>query len=145
MVVIVVAACAGSTDTSVLTSEPILDAAIPGTAGGRLTVDEDEPTATKLFDVIGDWTAVSVAIAELVQAEGWTIERINCVGTGNDVIARKQANDTWLLLESGAGTAGAGLILTVAPEQRPPADFRSTGPCPQSLIAASGGGESAAR
>lgn len=129
-------ACGGTLDTSALTSEAIFDARIPGTSGGTLTIDAKGPSATKLFEVTGDWNDVSVEIARLAIEDGWTIEGINCVGTGNDVIARKQVDGRWLLLESGAGTRGAGVIVSVAPEQRSPDTLTETGPCPNALSAA---------
>ena len=36
-------------------------------------------------------------------------------GSGNDVIAKKSISGTWVLLEAGAGTRGAGIILRLDP------------------------------
>lgn len=91
---------------------------------------------TRLMDVVGDWNEVSVAIARAVRDHGWTVESLNCVGTGNDVIAKKLVDDTWVLLESGAGTRGAGIILRIDPQQVPPGEFTVTGPCPVALVTA---------
>ena len=121
-----------------LRGESILDAPIRGTTGGRIEIDDSAPRVTRLLDVTSDWNDVSVAIADLAIAEGWAIEDINCVGTGNDVIARKKVGATWLLLESGAGTAGAGVIISVAADQRPPVALRSSGRCPSELSEAAG-------
>lgn len=131
-----IGACGGAGDVTVLEAESMLSVSIPGTAGGRTTTDTDPPRVTRLFDVTGDWNAVSVAIADAAQAAGWTIESVNCVGTGNDVIARKNVDGTWLLLESGAGTRGAGIIVSIASAQRPPKAFQATGSCPRALESA---------
>jgi hypothetical protein len=130
-----VAGCSGGVG-AVVEDEPILRASIPGTRGGSIDLDGDR--ATRLLDVIGDWNAVSVNIAELAIDEGWTIEAINCVGTGNDVIARKNAGGTWLLLEAGAGTRGAGVIVSVPRDQRAPRSLGESGRCPQALREAAG-------
>ncbi len=134
VVAALVSACSGFGAADPLGGESILEVEIPGTAGGRTS--SDGGTITKLFDVIGDWNQVSVDLAGVAQAEGWTITALNCVGTGNDVIAKKQVDGEWLLLESGAGERGAGLILRRDPAQSPPDRLSVTGRCPQALVAA---------
>ncbi len=121
---------------SELADESIFSATIRGTSDQSL--DAAGGRVTKLLDVTGDWNEVSVAIAQVAKAEGWSIEAINCVGTGNDVIARKQVEGRWLLLEAGAGTRGAGLIVSVAADQRPPGAFSVTGRCLLALEQAAG-------
>ena len=113
------AACGGTgVDLNTLENAPILEANIAGLSGGEITdrTAGERATLTKLYEVSGSWEAASVALADAVQAHGWTIESINCVGTGNDVIAKKQIEGTWVLLESGAGAGGAGLILSIDAE-----------------------------
>ena len=131
------AACGGSgVDLDTLENAPILEANIAGLSGGQITnpTAGERATLTKLYEVSGSWEEASVALAEAVQAHGWTIESINCVGTGNDVIAKKQIEGTWLLLESGAGAGGAGLILSI--DSTPPAPFTVTGPCQPAFVKA---------
>lgn len=135
------AACAtttGEVDVRALESEPILETQFAGATASRTSRGRDAagPTVTRLMEVVGDWDAVSVAIARAVREHGWAVETVNCVGSGNDVIAKKLLGDTWVLLESGAGTRGAGIILRIDPDQRPPGDFTVTGPCSPALVAA---------
>jgi hypothetical protein len=126
----------GGVDLDTLESAPILEANIAGLSAGEITnrTPGERATITKLYEVSGSWEAASVALAEAVQAHGWTIESINCVGTGNDVIAKKQIEGTWVLLESGAGARGAGLILTI--DRTPPAPFTVTGSCQPAFVKA---------
>lgn len=91
---------------------------------------------TQLMEVSGNWEAASVELARTVQAHGWAVESINCVATGNDVIGKKQIGGQWVLLESGAGTRGAGIILRLDPSQQPPGSFGVEGRCPAALLAA---------
>ncbi|MDH3606252.1 MAG: hypothetical protein OER12_04585 [Acidimicrobiia bacterium] len=121
-----------------LKSESILGADIPGFAGRQVTDEQggDNPTITQLMTVTGDWNTASVDLANAVQLRGWTVESINCVGTGNDVIAKKLVGDEWALLESGAGTRGAGIILRRHPNQSPAGEVEIDSRCPPSLIAA---------
>ena len=129
--------CGGESDgTSLLEDSSILVAEIPGLSAGRISDRQtgDRASVTKLYDVSGSWEAASVALADAVQAHGWTIESINCVGTGNDVIAKKQIEGTWVLLQSGAGTRGAGLILSI--DRTPPAPFTVTGSCQAAFVVA---------
>jgi hypothetical protein len=132
VLMLLLGACSG--DGPALADESILSANIPGTS--ETSFDDNGDQVTKLFDVSGDWVEVSIAIAEIVRDHGWSIEGINCVGTGNDVLARKQVDGRWLQLDSGAGTRGAGLIVSVAPDQRAPRPFTVTGRCPRTLEAA---------
>jgi hypothetical protein len=88
------------------------------------------------MDVTGDWNAVSVRLAEAARATGWTVTAVNCVGTGNDVIAKKRIGGEWFLLESGAGTRGAGIILRYDPQQQAPEGFSASGRCPPELVRA---------
>jgi hypothetical protein len=138
----VLGACSGGSSDgltlSALEHDPILDRDIAGTTNPRTTETRsgDQPGITVLMDVTGDWNAVSAAIAEAARTSGWTITSVNCVGTGNDVIAKKQIDDTWALLESGAGTRGAGIIIRYDPQQRGPGSFSASGPCPAELVAA---------
>lgn len=130
----ITAACGAlSAGDEIIGSESILQVAIPGTSGGSTTLASDG-TATKLFDVTGDWSLVSVELARIVQREGWTITALNCVGTGNDVIAQKQVAGEWLKLESGAGVRGAGIIVSRDASQDPPSRLSVTGRCPQALV-----------
>lgn len=131
----------GGLDLGALEAEPILRFAIPGVADPVTAATQagERPGVTVLADVTGDWNQVSVEIARAVRAEGWRITAVNCVGTGNDVIAKKQIEETWVLLESGAGTRGAGIILSYDPDQALPAAFAVTGPCPPALVAAASG------
>jgi hypothetical protein len=138
MVLVFLAAACGGGDRAAVESRSILTRSIGGTSGGSVDVDGDR--VTQLLDVIGDWNAVSVQIAEVALDEGWEIESINCVGTGNDVIARKEVDGTSLLLEAGAGTRGAGLIVSVPPDQRGPGAFSESGRCPPELRAAAAAG-----
>jgi hypothetical protein len=121
-----------------LQGESILSARIAGLSNGRFTEERDGPSpmVTQLRDVAGNWEAASVSLARAVQENGWGVELINCVGTGNDVIAKKQIEGQWVLLESGTGTRGAGIILRIDPAQQPPEPFAVEGRCPPSLIAA---------
>jgi hypothetical protein len=132
VLLLLAAGCGG--DRVAIADESILTRSIAGTSGGAIDVRGDR--VTKLLEVVGDWNDVSVRIAEIAIEEGWTIESINCVGTGNDVIARKNVDGTWLLLESGAGTRGAGLIVSIAADQRGPRAFTDSGRCPQALLEA---------
>jgi hypothetical protein len=134
---VTLAACgSGGVDLDTLEGAPILQADIAGLSAGQITstTPGERATLTKLYDVSGSWEAASVALADAVQAHGWTIESINCVGTGNDVIARKQIEGTWVLLQSGAGTRGAGLILSI--DRTPPAPFTVTGSCQPAFVVA---------
>ncbi len=134
-----VAACGGSGDAldlAALEREPILTVPVAGTANPR-TVDSSgghRPAITVLADVTGDWGDVSVSLAQAVRREGWTITSVDCVGTGNDVIARKLIAGTWVLLESGAGTRGAGVILRVDPDQGDSPPVVASGRCPAALV-----------
>ncbi len=138
-----VAACGGSgerLDLATLEREPILALPVAGTANQRTVASSggDRPAVTVLADVTGDWSDVSVALARAVRGEGWTITSVNCVGTGNDVIARKLVAGTWVLLESGAGTRGAGVILRADPDQGDSPPFVASGRCPAALVEAAG-------
>ncbi len=131
------AACAGNNaGLDTLEADPLLQADVEGLSAGRITnrTAGERATITKLYEVSGSWEAASVALADAVQAHGWTIESINCVGTGNDVIAKRQIAGTWVLLESGAGTRGAGLILSIDQTKRPPAPSTVIGSCQPALI-----------
>jgi hypothetical protein len=137
IVLLTLAACGGSgVDLDTLEADPILEATIAGLSAGQITnrTPGERATLTRLYEVSGSWEGASVALADAVQAHGWTIESINCVGTGNDVIAKKQIEGTWVLLESGAGARGAGLILTI--DARPPAPFTVSGSCQPALVKA---------
>ena len=142
LLVALLGACAdGSPDgltLSALEGDAILDQDIAGTTNPRTTDmrSGEQPSLTVLMDVTGDWNAVSAALAEAAQATGWTITSVNCVGTGNDVIAKKQIDGAWALLESGAGTRGAGIIIRYDPDQRSPGAFSVSGRCPARLVAA---------
>ena len=135
-----VSACSPTEEEGVtlasLRSESILDAAIPGLSAKRITEEQSgtRPKLTQLMDVTGSWETASVKIAEAVQIHGWTVESINCVGTGNDVIAKKLSEGQWMLLESGAGSRAAGIILSLDPGQRAPSPLTVDGRCPQALI-----------
>jgi len=131
--------CGGESDgTSLLEDSSILVAEIPGLSAGRISDRQtgDRASVTKLYDVSGSWEEASVALADAVRAHGWTIESINCVGSGNDVIAKRRIGDSWVLLQSGAGARGAGIILSIDPNQLPPAPFTVTGSCSQALVGA---------
>ena len=121
-----------------LRGESILSARITGLGDGRFTDERagPSPMVTQLRAVTGSWEAGSVSLAQAVQEHGWGVELINCVGTGNDVIAKKQIEGQWVLLESGTGTRGAGLILRIDPVQQPPEPLAVEGRCPPSLVAA---------
>ena len=137
VLLIALTACGGSgVDLDTLENAPILEANIAGLSGGEITnrTAGERATLTKLYEVSGSWEAASVALADAVQAHGWTIESINCVGTGNDVIAKKQIEGTWVLLESGAGAGGAGLIFSIDAEA--PAPFTVTGSCQPAFVKA---------
>jgi hypothetical protein len=142
LLVALLGACAnGSSDgltLSALEADAILDQTIAGTTNPRTTDTQsgERPSLTVLMDVTGDWNAVSGELAEAARATGWTITSVNCVGTGNDVIAKKQIDGTWALLESGAGTRGAGIIIRYDPDQRSPGAFSVSGRCPTLLVAA---------
>lgn len=129
LIVALAAGCGGDEQTG---RDSIFGVDIPGTANPSTSTSGN--TVTKLFDVTGDWTEVSVVIAETAKREGWRIESVNCVGTGNDVIAKKDDNGTWLLLESGAGERGAGIIVRPDPAQSGPAPFTVSGRCPSQLV-----------
>lgn len=138
-IALLVAGCsAGSLTLDNLKDEAILTADIPGMSDRRITEERsgDWPSLTQFGDVAGDWTAASVALANAVRLHGWTVTSVNCVGTGNDVIAKKEIGGTWVLLESGAGTRGAGIILRRDPSQQPPGAFGSEGRCPAALLEA---------
>lgn len=132
----------GEPSPASLEDAPILHAAIEGLSAGRVTqeTEGDRASITKLYEVAGSWEAASVELAKAVRVHGWQIESINCVGTGNDVIAKRKVNGTWILLESGAGTRGAGIILSVAAGQNPPAPFSVSGSCSPSLLESAGSG-----
>ncbi len=124
-ITLIAAACTAGGDALTLTdleNESILAASIPGLSGKRITEERagSNPGLTQLMNVSGSWEAASVNLAQAVQAHGWTVESINCVGTGNDVIATKLVKGQWVLLESGAGTRAAGIILGIHPNQNPP-------------------------
>lgn len=123
-----VVACSGEAPAA----EPILQVAIPGTENPVTTTSGE--TTTVLMDVPGDWNDVSVELSLAAQRAGWQIESLNCVGSGNDVIAKKLADGRWLLLESGAGERGAGIIVRPAPDQGPPGRLVVTGRCPRELV-----------
>jgi len=134
-------ACSAGADgltLAALQEEPILDATIAGLTAKRITEERSgaNPMVTQLMEVRGSWEAASVKLAKAVLAHGWTVESINCVGTGNDVIAKKQIEGQWVLLESGAGTRAAGIILRRDPSQQPPKSLKLDDRCPAALIAA---------
>ena len=129
---LLIAGCSSEQEREQFHSESVLQVEIPGTTDRTVTTSGD--TVTKLFDVAGDWIQVSVDIAHIVQREGWQIESVNCVGTGNDVVAKRNDNGEWLLLESGAGERGAGIIVRPDPAQAPPSPFTVTGRCPVQLV-----------
>ncbi len=138
---LMLASCAGSdVGVAALAAEPLLEAPIPGWVGGRIVeqTEGERPSITKLFEVDGAWEAASVALALAVREHGWEIERINCVGTGNDVIARKQVDGTWLLLESGAGSKAAGMIVSIDDDQGATEGLSVGGRCPPELVDAAG-------
>ena len=144
--ILVVATAACSTEPAGLTveqlrAEPILSLELRGAGAGSITDQQDgsNPMATVLFDVEGDWRQVAVELAVQVREAGWTVENVNCVATGHDVIGRKELAGEWVLLESGAGTRGAGIILRRDPAQQPPQAFAVTGSCPSDLVRAAGG------
>ena len=121
----------GSTERAI-SRESILQVPIPGTAAASTSTSGD--TVTRLLDVTGSWVQVSVDLSLTVQREGWQVDSLNCVGTGNDVIAKKRVSDRWLLLESGAGERGAGIIVRPDPGQLPPGELVVTGNCPRALV-----------
>ena len=125
-----------------LEADPVAVATIPGTTNREVTDRRGgaDPALTVLMDVPGDWVAVSAAIARTALAGGWTIESINCVGSGNDVIAKKMVEGTWVLLEAGAGKRGAGLILRLDPADSPSRPFSTSGNCDPGFVAAAAGG-----
>ena len=140
VLVLLLSACSALVDRSSVPDGPIagqsiFDIEIPGTANGQLTTGTDG-SVTKLYDVTGDWEQVSVELAGIVQDEGWTVASLNCVGSGNDVIARKLVDGQWLLLESGAGERGAGIIVRRAPQQSAPPSLSVSGRCPDALVRA---------
>jgi hypothetical protein len=128
-------------DTADLAADSLLTAELPGTANPRTVEANDggRPSLTVLMDVTGDWEAVSVSLARAARAHGWAITSTRCVGTGNDVIGGKQIAGTWVLLESGAGTRGAGIILRYDPDQSPPGVFSADPNCPRRLTEAANG------
>ncbi len=140
MLMFIAVACSSGGDALTLDDlekESILEANIPGLSGKRIAEERSgaDPRLTQLMDVAGSWEEASVKLAEAVQAHGWTVESINCVGTGNDVIATKLVGGQWVLLESGAGTRAAGIILRLHPTQRPPGDEPDLdNRCPRALI-----------
>jgi hypothetical protein len=140
---LMLASCGGSGGVTVqdLEAQPILEFPVAGASNVRKAGTEggSRPAVTVLADVGGDWGAVSVRLARAVLRDGWTITSINCVGTGNDVIAKKRIGETWVLLESGAGTAGAGIILRYDPQQATPSALTVSGVCPPDLVAAAEG------
>ena len=141
LLVVVSAACSSGADgltLATLEEEPILDAIIPGMTAKRITHEQggSSPMVTQLMEVSGSWETASVNLAKAVLGHGWTVESINCVGTGNDVIAKKLIADEWALLESGAGTRAAGIILQLDPSQQPPRSLSVQGRCPAELISA---------
>ncbi len=108
----VAVACGGAADVPALGELPILSAPWPGTGPPVREVD-DADHVVELRRVEGDFEVVSAELVRLVRAQGWTVTSVRCVGTGNDVIAvREIALGAWAKLQSGAGTAGAGMILT---------------------------------
>ena len=132
------AACSGGDDgitLDQLRAEPILSVDLSGADTGRVADEQGgaDPMVMVLFDVAADWRDVAVDLADRVGAAGWTVETVNCVATGYDVIARKEIAGEWVLLESGAGTRGAGIILRRDPAQRAPRAFSVTGSCPADL------------
>jgi hypothetical protein len=131
ILVLVTNGCGGAGERTSLADEGILAAAVPGTANSRIDSQTDS-RVVRLMDVTGDWNQVSVDIARLARQHGWNITSVNCVGTGNDVIAYKEAGDEVWLLESGAGTRGAGLIVSVVGSAA--SGFTVGGRCPLSLI-----------
>lgn len=141
----IVAACAGGDEGVTLDdleADPVAIATIPGTTNRRVTDRRSgaDPGFTVLMDVPGDWVAVSAALARTALASGWTIESLNCVGSGNDVIGKKSISGTWVLLEAGAGTRGAGIILGLDPADSPPGPFSVSGRCDPGFVAAASGG-----
>jgi hypothetical protein len=140
LIFVVAAACAANTGVD-LESEPILHIDIPGWSGGEITERSGgaSPSITKLYDATGSWESASVALAETVRGLGWRIQSINCVGTGNDVIALHQVGDEWILLESGVGTRGAGMILSITSERPTSSSLQVSGSCALEFVAAAGG------
>jgi len=140
LIVLVLAGCSANSGLGLdsLEAESILSADIPGLSNDRVTDRQNgsSPMITQLSDVAGSWEAASVEIAHAVRRHGWTVDSINCVGTGNDVIAKKQIEGQWVLLESGAGTRGAGIILRLAPTQQAPGSVDIDSRCSAALIAA---------
>lgn len=135
MVLAVVFGACGSEDpvaVDTVAIDAVLDVPIPGTANPSISASGD--TVTRLFDVTGNWVQVSVDLAEVVQREGWRVQSLNCVGTGNDVIAKKQVDGRWLLLESGAGERGAGIIVRPDPDQTSASHVVVSGDCPEELV-----------
>ncbi len=131
-----VVACADSSAATDLAALPVMSAPVAGTTNSFVETNPDGKVFRQM-DVTGEWNAVSASIADVVQAHGWTIESINCVGTGNDVISRKQVDGRWILMEAGAGETIAGMILSVPTDQRPArTPLEVTGRCPQVLVAA---------
>jgi len=146
LLVLAAVACGDTSSPAVtldeLEADPIAVAAIAGTTGRDVTVRRGgtDPELTILMDVPGDWIAVSAAIARAALTGGWTIESVNCVGSGNDVIAKKMISGRWVLLEAGAGTRGAGIILRLDPTGSPPAPFTVSGGCDPAFASAAAGG-----
>jgi hypothetical protein len=112
--------------------EGLLSVEVPGAV--ETTTDRSSGKVTRLFDVTGEWNRVSVTIAELAQADGWKIDKINCVGTGNDVIGLKKVGNGYRKLESGAGQRGAGIIVSEVGDRVITGGVVISGNCPQSLI-----------
>ncbi len=138
---VVLAACGGeSLNIDTLADAPILHAEIAGLTNGRVTQRDggERASITRLYEVAGSWEDASVSLAAAVSAHGWQIQSVNCVGTGNDVTAKRRIGGIWILLESGAGTRGAGIILSVDTDQAPPGPFAVTGSCTQALIESAG-------
>ena len=141
LLIAVSAACSSGSDgltPATLEEEPILDAIIPGLTAKRITDERGGPSpmVTQLMEVSGSRETATVNLADAVLAHGWTVESINCVGTGNDVIAKKLIEGEWALLESGAGTRAAGIILQLDPSQQPPRSLSVQGRCLAELISA---------
>lgn len=118
-------------------TESILTVPIPNTSNDRQLTEGDRQV-TRLLDVDGDWEAVSVAMVDIVEAEGWSVFRLNCVGSGNDIIAKKWVREQWLLVEAGAGGRGAGVIVSIPDDQSPPGSLVVMGNCPAELVEAVG-------
>ena len=126
-----VSACSGGGDGVALADESILQALVPGTSNSRIESSSPQQV-TRLMDVTGDWNRVSVDLARLAREHGWDVTSVNCVGTGNDVVGYKQVDGEARLLESGAGTRGAGIIVSATNSVG--SGFSSSGRCPLALV-----------